>query len=79
MNEGRPLGHGIELGDGIELVCENAFFPEGKWSIRKSGMVWSKVEGWRKDYEVKRSDTHFETAEDAMKAWQQRGKVQTTD
>ena len=72
MNENRPLG------DGVELVCDDTFLPEGNWLIRKGDMVWSKVEGWRKDFEVKRSDTHFETAEDAMKAWEQRSKVDPT-
>lgn len=65
-----------QLGDGVELVCEDTFLPEGNWSIHRGDLVWSKVEGWRKHYEVRRSDTHFETVEDAMKAWEQRSKVE---
>jgi hypothetical protein len=72
MNENRPLG------DGVELVCDDTFLPGAHWLIRKGDLVWSKVEGWRKHYEVQRSDTHFETAEDAMKVWEQRSKVEPT-
>jgi len=72
MNENRPLG------EGVELVYDDTFSREGNWLIRKGDMVWSKVEGWRKDFEVKRSDTHFGTAEDAMKAWEQRRKIEPT-
>ena len=70
MQENRPLD------DGAELVWEEIFRPEGNWCIRKGELVWSKIEGWRKHYEVKRADTHFETAEDALKAWEQRGKIE---
>ena len=44
-----------QLGDGVELVCEDYFLPNRNWSIRRGDMVWSRVEGWRKHYEVKRS------------------------
>lgn len=67
-----------QLGDGVELVWEANFLPNRNWSIRRGDLVWSRVEGWRKHYGVKRSDTHFETAQDAMKVWEQRGKVEPT-
>jgi hypothetical protein len=56
------------LGDGIELVKEDIFRPEGQWSIRKGEMVWSKTEGWKRYYEIK-SDCIFLTADEAMQAW----------
>jgi hypothetical protein len=72
MNENRPLG------EAVELVCEGTFLPEGNWWIRQGDMIWAKVEGWKKYCSVKRPDSHFQTAEDAMKAWEQRTKVKST-
>jgi hypothetical protein len=54
------------LGEGVELICELTFSPEGIWTIRKGDMVWSKIEGWKKHHGVIRPDTHFETAENAF-------------
>ena len=74
MHENRPLG------DGAELVWERPFAgAEGNWSIRKGDMVWSKIEGWKKHHGVNHADTHFETAENALQAWNQRNKVEPRD
>jgi hypothetical protein len=67
------------LGEGVELICEVTFSPEGIWTIRKRDMIWSKVEGWKKYSEVIRPDTHFETAGNALQAWEQRNKVEPRD
>ena len=64
MNDNRKLA------DGIELVKEDTFWPEGRWSIRRGEFVWGRVSGWKKYYEAERSETHFKTAEEAMKAWE---------
>lgn len=53
----------------IELVKEDIFWPEGRWSIRRGNFVWGRIAGWQKYYEVKREDSHFKTAEEAMAAW----------
>jgi hypothetical protein len=65
------------LGEGVELICELTFSPEGIWTIRKGDMVWSKIEGWKKHHGVIRPDTHFETAENALQAWEQRNKLES--
>ena len=67
------------LGEGVELICELTFSPEGIWTIRKGDMVWSKIEGWKKHHGVNHADTHFETAENALQAWNQRNKVEPRD
>jgi hypothetical protein len=38
MNDNRKLP------DGIELAKENIFWPEGRWSFRRGGLVWSRLE-----------------------------------
>jgi hypothetical protein len=63
MNENRKIP------GGIELVKEDIFWPEGQWSFRKRDLVWSRVSGWQKYYEVKREDSYFKTAVEAMAAW----------
>jgi hypothetical protein len=64
INENRKLA------DGIELIKEDIFWPEGQWSIRRGEMVWSKTEGWKKYYEIQRADSRFRSAEDAIRAWE---------
>jgi hypothetical protein len=59
-----------KLPEGVELVKEDTFWPEGQWSFRRSDLVWSRRAGWQKYYEVKREDSHFKTAEEAMAAWE---------
>jgi hypothetical protein len=59
-----------KLPDGIELVKEDTFWPEGQWSFRRSDLVWSRTRGGQKHYEVAREDSHFKTAEEAMGAWE---------
>jgi hypothetical protein len=63
MNDNRKLP------DGVELVQEDVFWPEGRWSFRRGELVWSKTTGWRKYYTVNREDSYFKSEEDAMKAW----------
>jgi hypothetical protein len=58
-----------QLGDGIELVKEDIFWPEDQWSIRKGEMVWSKTESWKKYYEIDYPTCIFRTADEAMQAW----------
>jgi hypothetical protein len=59
-----------QLGDGVELVKESCFRPEGQWSIRrgKGNEVWSKTEGWKRYYEIA-PNCIFMTADEAMQAW----------
>jgi hypothetical protein len=64
MNENRKLP------DGVELVKEDIFWPEGRWSFRRGDLVWSRTVGWRKYHEVNREDSYFKTAEEAMAAWE---------
>jgi len=59
-----------KLPDGVELVKEDIFWPEGRWSFRRGELVWGRTTGWRKYYEVDRSESCFQTAEEAMKAWE---------
>jgi hypothetical protein len=54
----------------IKLVKEDTFWPEGRFSFRCGELVWSRVSGWTKYYKAERSETHFKTAEEAMKAWE---------
>jgi hypothetical protein len=63
-----------QLGDGIELVREDVFYPEGEWSIRKAEMVWSKTAGWQRYYEIDRATSLFRTAEAALEAWNSSSK-----
>ncbi len=58
------------LPDGIELVKQDIFWPEGRWSFRRGDFVWSRMNGWQKYYEVKREESYFKSAEQAMKAWE---------
>lgn len=71
--EGAETEHAMSespsLGEGIELVKEGIFWPEGQWSIRKGEMVWSKVDGWRRYYEAD-ENCRFSTAKDALGAWE---------
>ncbi|MGA8224172.1 MAG: hypothetical protein WB780_21175 [Candidatus Acidiferrales bacterium] len=61
----------FKLADGAELSNDTTIFhPEGQWVIRRGGLVWSKVRGWRKYHEVEPSEIRFLTAAEAMKAWQ---------
>jgi hypothetical protein len=66
MNENRKLA------DGVELVKEDIFWPEGEWSIHRGEFIWSRVSGWQKYYEVKREESQFKTAKEAMEAWDSR-------
>ncbi|MGA8220561.1 MAG: hypothetical protein WB780_02830 [Candidatus Acidiferrales bacterium] len=59
-----------KLADGVELVKEATFWPEGRWSIRRGEFVWSKTDGWKKYYEVPGRDSRFKPAEEAMAAWE---------
>jgi hypothetical protein len=59
-----------KLPDGVELVKEDIFWPEGRWSFRRDNLVWSRMSGWKKYHEVKREDSHFKTVEEAMAAWE---------
>jgi hypothetical protein len=54
----------------IKLVKEDTFWPEGRFSFRCGDLVWSRTVGWQKYYKAERSETHFKTAEEAMKAWE---------
>jgi hypothetical protein len=58
------------LPDGFELVEEDTFWPEGRWSFHRGNLVWSRIAGWQKYYEAKRKETQFKTAEEAMVAWE---------
>jgi hypothetical protein len=58
------------LPDGIELVKEDIFWPEGQWSFRRGDLVWGKSAGWRKYYEVDRAESYFRTAGEAMTEWE---------
>jgi hypothetical protein len=59
-----------KLPSGVELVKEDIFWPEGRWSFRRGDLVWSRTLGWQKYYEAKREETQFKTAEEAMAAWE---------
>jgi hypothetical protein len=59
-----------KLPDGVELVKEDIFWPEGRWSIRRGDLVWSLIDGWQKYYEVKNEDSRFKTAGAAIAAWE---------
>ncbi|MGH9712195.1 MAG: hypothetical protein ACRD5M_02730 [Candidatus Acidiferrales bacterium] len=61
------------LGNGIELVREDIFYPEGNWSIRLGDLTWSKREGWRKYYEALKADCYFRSAQEGLKAWESLG------
>jgi hypothetical protein len=50
------------LGEGVELVKEDTFWPEGQWSIRQGEKIWSKTAGWKRYYEADK-DCRFKTAE----------------
>jgi hypothetical protein len=56
------------LPEGVGLVKEDTFWPEGRWSLHRGDLVWSRTNGWQKYYEVKRADSYFKTAEEAMAA-----------
>jgi hypothetical protein len=58
-----------QLGNGIELVKEDIFWPEGQWSIRRGEMIWNKIQGWKRYYDADK-DCRFKTAEDALQAWE---------
>jgi hypothetical protein len=60
----------LKLEDGVELIKEDIFWPEGQWSFRRGNLVWSRTAGWQKYYEVKSEDCRFKTAEDAIKTWE---------
>ena len=59
-----------QLEDGVELVKEDIFWPEGNWSIRRGEFVWSKTEGWLRYYDKNRGGCIFKTAEEALAAWE---------
>jgi hypothetical protein len=54
----------------VELVEEDTFWPEGRWSFRRGELVWSRKAGWQKYSEVGREDSHFKTGEEAMAVWE---------
>jgi hypothetical protein len=56
-------------GDGIELVKEDIFWPEGQWSIRKGKLVWSKTGGWKRYYEIEPATCIFRMADEALRSW----------
>lgn len=61
-----------QLGNGIELVKSDTFWPEGQWYFIQNlavPLVWSRKDGWQKYYEANKADSHFKTAEEAMQAW----------
>lgn len=59
-----------KLPDGVQLVKSDTFWPEGQFYFIRGDFVWSRVEGWKKYYEVNREHAHFRSAEDAMSAWE---------
>lgn len=59
-----------KLPDGVELVKSDIFWPEGRFYFCSGEFVWSKTAGWKKYYEVKREDSQFKNAEEAMAAWE---------
>jgi hypothetical protein len=59
-----------KLPDGVELVQEDVFWPEGRWSFRRGDLVWSRVDGWQKYHVVDRKNSYFKTRIDAMNAWE---------
>jgi hypothetical protein len=60
-----------KLPDGVSLEKDREiFYSEGQWVLRRDGLVWSKISGWKKYYEVERWEIRFQTAEDAMKSWE---------
>jgi hypothetical protein len=59
-----------ELPDGVELVKSDIFWPEGRFYFIRGDFIWSRMNGWEKYYEVKREDSQFKTAEEAMAAWE---------
>ena len=59
-----------KLPEGVELVKEDIFWPEGQWSFRRGELVWSRTARWQKYYEVNCEDSHFRTGEEAMAAWE---------
>lgn len=65
MTENRKLSDGVELSKDTTV-----FYPEGQWTFRRGEFVWSRISGWQKYYRVPRQESHFKTAEDALKAWE---------
>jgi hypothetical protein len=59
-----------KLPDGVEIIKEDIFWPEGRFSIRRGDLIWSKAAGWQKYYEVRSEESRFKTAEEAMAAWE---------
>jgi hypothetical protein len=64
------MNENCKLHDGVELVKEDIFWPEGRWSIRDGDLVWGRTGGWKKYYEVDRKDSYFKSADEAMKTWE---------
>jgi hypothetical protein len=64
MNDNHKLPAGVELSKDTTV-----FYPEGQWTFRRGELVWSRINGWKKYYEVPRQESHFKTAEEAKKAW----------
>jgi hypothetical protein len=59
-----PVTENRKLPDGVELVKEDTFWPEGRWSFRRGDLVWSRVAGWQKFYEVKREARQVSSGEE---------------
>ena len=65
MDENPKLPAGVELSNDTTI-----FYPEGQYTFRRGEFVWSRINGWKKYYEVPREESHFKTAKEAMKAWE---------
>ena len=69
------MGSHCYLPDGVTLINSAAlgiFCPEGNYYFVREldvPLIWSRKDGWKKYYEVDRADSHFKSAEDALKAW----------
>ncbi len=60
-----------KIADGVELSKDTTtFYPEGQWTFRRGELVWSRINGWKKYYLVPCEESHFKTAEEAMKVWE---------
>jgi len=61
-----------KLPDGVKLVKDCTFWPEGSWYFVHDGavlLVWSRIVGWVDYSDAHRTGCHFQSAEAAMEAW----------
>lgn len=60
------------LPDGVKLVKDRTFWPEGSWYFVHEGavpLVWSHIVGWVDYFDAHRTGCHFQSAEAAIEAW----------